>query len=1102
MKRVTTLVGIYDMLSNRLFSPSFPKIAIFALLFLFNISLFAEPTEKSQALIAADHWLKLDTHPLGNNLKWHVKNIETFSDSNQEPIYYAINLEPTGYVIVSADNKVEPIICFSAEGKYINSNENPLSVLLNLDLHNRIHTTRRLVQVQKNNSLHFSRQQKTILNSMVSAEAKWNRFLKQNQKLQNQSKTKNNELFSAESSSSYSTGLTEISDIRVEPLIQSKWGQSSVCSGYCYNYYTPNHYVCGCVATAAAQLMRYHEYPSAPVGIQGFSITVDGYSQTAYTRGGDGLGGAYNWSLMPFVPDCSLTDAQRQAIGAICYDAGVASNMQYTQSFSGAYSNNLCNALVNFFQFNNAIIGPWDMSLNADLDAGYPMYFDLGSHAVVCDGYGYSLSTPYHHINLGWSGGSDAWYNLPDVLYWDSIKKVIYNIFPSGTGEIISGRTADILGNPISDVNISVQYNDQILHTLTNHYGIYSFTHVPSNTAFTINASKNGLSFPSSLQVTTGLSQTNQVGNIWGANFYETSLPVINTNTKEIEFNAIYGTSSQDSKILSIWNEGSGTLKWTIDCNGTWLNIYPQQGISDGQINDVNLSVDISYLTPGKHTCEIIVSDPCAISTATIKITLFIARELHVPADYSTIQAAVDASFSGPGNIITIAPGIYQGAGNKNINISNKDIVIRSQDPNNAAIVAATIIDCQNQYSGNSCFSISDSNSTIDGLCIINSYEAIYSTDSQSNPVFKNCLIKNNTYGFYLYSGNIEKCTILDNVYGISMYSGQLKILDSIISYNSQAGIRNNSPSNFVLKNCIISHNKGLYGGIYNSTTKPGKISIENCTIANNVATSIQGGGIYSTGLAEPNIAVEILNSIVWDNKPKQIVVENNSVKITYSDIEGGWQGTGNINTDPCFVNPTEIILSDLDKNGRVDFYDFRIFASAWRTNSRHPSWNKLCDIFLPTDNIINTKDLFVFCQDWLYEAGEDEFPWTKFDYHLKSQAGRWKASAYSEIDSGNDNYIDFRDFAAFANLWLNKGAGIPADFDKNTVVDFDDLAFFLNNYLSSFDNGNWIIDTVTSPCIDAGDPNSDWTEELSPNGNHINMGAYGGKSQASLSQP
>jgi hypothetical protein len=49
-------------------------------------------------------------------------------------------------------------------------------------------------------------------------------------------------------------------------------------------------------------------------------------------------------------------------------------------------------------------------------------------------------------------------------------------------------------------------------------------------------------------------------------------------------------------------------------------------------------------------------------------------------------------------------------------------------------------------------------------------------------------------------------------------------------------------------------------------------------------------------------------------------------------------------------------------------------------------------------------------------------------------------------------------------------------------------------------DTESWVIDAGTSACIDAGDPTSDWTAELWPHGKRINMGAYGGTPQASMS--
>ena len=118
-------------------------------------------------------------------------------------------------------------------------------------------------------------------------------------------------------------------DIRVLPLVQSKWSQAAACGEYCYNYYTPFHYPAGCVATSMAQLMRYHEYPTGPIGVREFMISVSGSrgGQKAFTRGGDGLGGSYDWDAMVLRPEYNcgaLSEANRQAIGAVCYDAGVA----------------------------------------------------------------------------------------------------------------------------------------------------------------------------------------------------------------------------------------------------------------------------------------------------------------------------------------------------------------------------------------------------------------------------------------------------------------------------------------------------------------------------------------------------------------------------------------------------------------------------------------------------------------------------------------------------------------------------------------------------------------------------------------------------------
>lgn len=131
----------------------------------------------------------------------------------------------------------------------------------------------------------------------------------------------------------------------------------------------------------------------------------------------------------------------------------------------------------------------------------------------------------------------------------------------------------------------------------------------------------------------------------------------------------------------------------------------------------------------------------------------------------------------------------------------------------------------------------------------------------------------------------------------------------------------------------------------------------------------------------------------------------------------------------------------------------------------------------------------------------------------MKSQAGRWEPSVYTGFDTAEDRFIDLSDFTAFANYWDNKSVYLETqfwewlshpyltvDFDRSGKVDMVDFAILMDNYLDDYSLGQWIVDSVTSSCIDAGNPNSDWMSELWSHGKRINMGAYGGTSEASMS--
>jgi len=511
-------------------------VAIMASLILLAVpaNLCARQVPRQKAEKMVNGWLNASVKPLGSSLGRHISRVETFIDGNNLPLYYVVYLQPSGFVVVPADDFAEPIVCFASGGKFDPSTDNPLGALISGDLPARIDIARSLDAADAGGESNSNQEDRAGLRQPArKAQEKWDK------------------LISFDDGGPLIMGLSIVSDERVSPLVSSKWGQMDECGNACYNYYTPpysegdaNNYLAGCVATAMAQLMRYHQQPTFGIGILSFDIEVDGFPETAYTRGGNGFGGPYDWSAMALDPNCSTSLTQRRAIGALCYDAGVAVNMSYTAGSSAAYIYLVKDVLQSVFGYDNAIDG-WNNNdnitdfngmLNANLDAGLPALVGIrsqtvGGHAIVADGYGYNGSTLYHHLNMGWYGSDDAWYNLPNIdssPSFDLVDEIIYNVFISGSGEIISGRVIDsVTAEPISDAAVSAAKNGGgVYNAITDSRGIYAVKNAPSSSTYTVTVSKSGYTFSPKV-VATGLSQNDQPlsGNRWAVNFSGIALP-------------------------------------------------------------------------------------------------------------------------------------------------------------------------------------------------------------------------------------------------------------------------------------------------------------------------------------------------------------------------------------------------------------------------------------------------------------------------------------------------------------------------------------------------------------------------------------------------
>ena len=618
-----------DLFPFCLVRPSCKAAILFSLvlaILVSNSAVLAKPVNAIQAEKVVKSWLKITPEPLGTTLGRQVGQVQTFSDVSGQPIYYVAYLEPCGFIIISADDLIEPIIAFADDGFFEPSLDNPLGALVSYDLKARVTSARSLSASQlPTGSIKTSNTKAAALhNAALTARAKWQQLSRPSEKF-------DGELIA--------TGQPSIADIRVEPLIQSKWNQVTACGLSCYNYYTPpydpntpENYPAGCVATMMAQLMRFYEYPVTGIGVQPFTIYVDGNSVMASTRGGDGDGGPYDWNDMTLVPNCAITDTQRQAIGAVCYDAGLSVNMMYDVNGSGAYMHDAKYAMKTTFGYSNAVLGgdEWfnigaglTAMINPNLDAGYSTLLGVNNgssgHAIIADGYGYNSETLYHHLNMGWSGADDAWYNLPTIsgtyANYTSVNACIYNIFLSGSGEIISGRVVDVNAEPISGAEITAEKTGGGTYTTTtNSKGIYALTNLPSASTYTVSVTKTGYDFDSQdVTTTTSLDWQSSSGNKWAIDFTGTvSEPCADLNddykVNIIDFAILAKHFLQNNCSEPNWCQGADfdysgdvdyidleefIMQWltTIEIEETFISI----GSQDGRVYDNNDGIGAAH---------------------------------------------------------------------------------------------------------------------------------------------------------------------------------------------------------------------------------------------------------------------------------------------------------------------------------------------------------------------------------------------------------------------------------------------------------------------------------------------------------------------------
>ena len=136
----------------------------------------------------------------------------------------------------------------------------------------------------------------------------------------------------------------------IEPLVTTRWNQDSP-----YNYDCPtvsgSRSMTGCVATAAAQVMKYHNYPAEGTGTISYK---DGNSNTTRTLKLDGK--PFDWDNMLDSYSGTYTAAQRDAVAYLMQAVGYASEMAYSPQASGAQSPTMLEGVKKYFGYNEKAV--------------------------------------------------------------------------------------------------------------------------------------------------------------------------------------------------------------------------------------------------------------------------------------------------------------------------------------------------------------------------------------------------------------------------------------------------------------------------------------------------------------------------------------------------------------------------------------------------------------------------------------------------------------------------------------------------------------------------------------------------------------------------
>lgn len=536
------------------------KITLFTMVLLFCFkSAFADPINKKTALLVANKWINKNQQKNAKSAQENVASIKEVYYENSL-VYYLINFNGGGFVIVSADDATKPILGYSDKGTFDTSLNTP--------------QMKDLLNAYKSFVYESAKAQK--VNRKKVTKSAWNKIL-------NPSKNKSQKR------------TTTIAPFMDDIL----YTQSSGFERFCPSD-NDGQAIVGCVATAMSQVMRYWEFPSTGRGQTSYNHRKYGNLSVNFEEQ------TYDWSNM------SKTRADNEN-AKLSYHAGVAVKMNYGTSAnggSGAYTSNALSALKRNFKYNSGASmvyryrysdQEWNTLIKEQLNEKRPVLYSGRSknlqdpnaggagHLFALDGYDTTDQGDFFHINWGWAGRSNGYFYLTEMVThggkynWIDNNAVMVNLYPTNLAPIFKSE-------PITFIDIDKPYQYEITTIDENKKDIIkiSLKNAPSwlnltlkNNVYTLEgtpSNANSGEAKITLEATDGTNTTTQIFTI-----------TVGKNKSYCE--------SKGNRIKYEWIDlvSFGDLTNTTGANGGYADFTNQVAtITAGSTNDLTISAAFS----------------------------------------------------------------------------------------------------------------------------------------------------------------------------------------------------------------------------------------------------------------------------------------------------------------------------------------------------------------------------------------------------------------------------------------------------------------------------------------------------------------------------